>query len=94
MNRVFVLILLAAPVMLSACRQTDLGEGGSKVSDSAGPAGARDAAKELVTCSEPIAAIALAESPNRYTVVSSYPLPPTPTPLPLPLPTPLPLLWV
>ena len=81
MNRVFVLFLLAILAILSACRQTDLGEGGSKVSGSAGPAGAKDAAKELVTCDVPIATIALAESPNGYTVLSSYQLPPTPLPL-------------
>lgn len=81
MTRVFVLILLAMLSILSACRQTDLGEGGGKVSGSAGPAGASDAAKELVTCKEPVATIALAESPNGYTVLSSYQLPPTPLPL-------------
>lgn len=81
MNRAFVLFLLAILAILSSCRQTDLGEGGSKVSGSAGPAGARDAAKELTKCSEPIATIALAESPNGYAVLSSYQLPPTPLPL-------------
>jgi hypothetical protein len=73
--------LLFAIAILSGCRQTDLGEGGSKVSGSAGPAGAKDAAKELITCAEPIATISLAESPNGYTVLSSYQLPPTPLPL-------------
>ena len=48
---------------------------------SAGPAGPKDAAKELVTCDAPIATIALAESPNGYTVLSQYQLPPTPLPL-------------
>ncbi|TAG49028.1 MAG: curli production assembly/transport component CsgG [Betaproteobacteria bacterium] len=73
--------LFFALAILSGCRQTDLGEGGSKVSGSAGPAGAKDAAKELVTCAEPIAIISLAESPNGYTVLTSYQLPPTPLPL-------------
>jgi hypothetical protein len=81
MNRSLVLIFCIVTAALAACRQTDLGEGGSKVSGSAGPAGAKDAAKELVTCSEPIATISLAESPNGYTVLSSYQLPPTPLPL-------------
>ena len=81
MTRAIVLILSVALTLLAACRQTDLGEGGSKVSGSAGPAGASDAAKEVMTCSEPIATIALAESPNGYTVLSSYQLPPTPLPL-------------
>ncbi|TAG03912.1 MAG: curli production assembly/transport component CsgG [Betaproteobacteria bacterium] len=73
--------LFFALAILSGCRQTDLGEGGSKVSGSAGPAGAKDAAKELLTCAEPIAIISLAESPNGYTVLTSYQLPPTPLPL-------------
>ena len=81
MTRAIVLILLAALALLAACRQTDRGEGGSKVSGSAGPARPRDAAKELVTCVDPIATIALAENPNGYTVLSSYQLPPTPLPL-------------
>ena len=66
MNRSLVLIFCIVTAVLAACRQTDLGEGGSKVSGSAGPAGAKDAAKELVTCSEPIATISLAERPNSY----------------------------
>ena len=81
-RRFFWVAALALHITLMAgCRQTDLGEGGSKVSGSAGPAGAKDAAKELVTCDAPIATIALAESPNGYTVLSSYQLPPTPLPL-------------
>ncbi len=76
-----IVFLLIATLALASCRQTDLGEGGSKVSGSAGPAGAKDAAKELITCNEPIATISLAESPNGYTVLSSYQLPPTPLPL-------------
>lgn len=78
-SRIVLIALLT--VCLSSCRQTDLGEGGSKVSGSAGPAGAKDAAKELVTCAEPIATLALAENPNGYTVLTSYQLPPTPLPL-------------
>ncbi|HOB01596.1 CsgG/HfaB family protein [Casimicrobium huifangae] len=82
-SRPVLLIAFAAiaVVALASCRQTDLGEGGSKVSGSAGPAGPKDAAKELVTCDAPIATIALAESPNGYTVLSQYQLPPTPLPL-------------
>jgi hypothetical protein len=76
-----IVFLIIAALTLTSCRQTDLGEGGSKVSGSAGPAGAKDAAKELITCAEPIATISLAESPNGYTVLSSYQLPPTPLPL-------------
>ena len=71
-------LCVAALIALASCRQTDLGEGGSKVSGSAGPAGAQGAAPELVTCDRPIATIALAESPNGYTVLTQYQLPPTP----------------
>ncbi|MBP6531174.1 MAG: curli production assembly/transport component CsgG [Burkholderiales bacterium] len=81
MNRPLVLILCMALTLLGACRQTDLGEGGSKVAGSAGPAGPQDAAKELVTCAQPIATLALAENPNGYTVISGTQLPPTPLPL-------------
>ena len=81
MTRAIVLILSVALTLLAACRQTDLGEGGSKVSGSSGLAGASDAAKERATCSEPIATIALAESPNGCTISLSYQLPPTPLPL-------------
>ena len=80
MTRAVVLILSAALTLLAACRQTDLGEGGSKVSGSGGGAGAKSAANELVTCDTAIATIALAESPNGYTVLSSYQLPPLPLP--------------
>ncbi len=81
MVRRSVLLIAIAALALTSCRQTDLGEGGSKVSGSAGPAGPKDAAKELLTCDAPIATIALAESPNGYTVLSQYQLPPTPLPL-------------
>jgi Curli production assembly/transport component CsgG len=76
-----IAVFMALVVLFTGCRQTDLGEGGSKVSGSTGPAGAKDAAKELITCAEPVATIALAESPNGYTVLSSSQLPPTPLPL-------------
>jgi hypothetical protein len=80
-HKSIIALALIAISLVAGCRQTDLGEGGSKVSGSAGPAGAKDAAKELATCAEPVATIALAESPNGYTVLSSYQLPPTPLPL-------------
>ena len=81
MPRHLLPLCVAALIALASCRQTDLGEGGSKVSGSAGPAGAQGAAPELVTCDRPIATIALAESPNGYTVLTQYQLPPTPLPL-------------
>lgn len=82
MKSVAVLLLsLIGALLVASCRQTDLGEGGSKVSGSAGPAGAQGAARELVTCEAPIDTIALAESPNGYSVLTQYQLPPTPLPL-------------
>jgi curli biogenesis system outer membrane secretion channel CsgG len=80
-TRFAIVLAMFSVLALASCRQTDLGEGGSKVSGSAGPAGAKDAATELVTCSEPIGTISLAESPHGYTVLSQYQLPPTPLPL-------------
>jgi curli biogenesis system outer membrane secretion channel CsgG len=68
---------------LTACgkKKTELGEGGSLVSGSAGPAGAHAASKELLKCDAPVATLALVEDPNGYTVLSQYHLPPTPLPL-------------
>ena len=80
-KRPLVLFLLVSVAVFASCRQTDLGEGGSKVSGSAGPAGAQGAANELVTCDKPIATIALSENPNGYSVISGSQLPPTPLPL-------------
>ncbi len=68
---------------LAACGQkkTELGEGGSVVTGSAGPAGAQNAAHELVRCDAPVATLALVENPNGYTMVSGYNLPSSPVPL-------------
>jgi curli biogenesis system outer membrane secretion channel CsgG len=66
---------------LAGCGKSDLGQGGSVVQGSGGPAGAQQAAKELSRCDSPIATIALAESPYGYQVLSSYQLPPSPLPL-------------
>lgn len=75
---VFVLALVA-----SACGKssTSLGEGGSVVSGSAGPAGAKNASRELVKCEAPVATMALVENPNGYQYSSSYQLPSSPLPL-------------
>lgn len=70
-----------ASTLLVACGQADLGQGSSVVTGSAGPAGAQDAAKALQQCDQPIATIALAESPYGYQVLTSYKLPPSPLPL-------------
>jgi len=76
-----LIAIVLAGLLVAACRQTELGEGGSKVSGSAGPGGAVGAAPELVRCEAPIATIALAESPHGYAVLSQHQLPPTPLPL-------------
>lgn len=73
---------------LSACgdkttqqAKTDLGQGGSVVSGSAGPKGAQGAGSGLTTCPAPVATLALAENPNGYTMTSHYQLPASPVPL-------------
>ncbi|MBW8778541.1 MAG: curli production assembly/transport component CsgG [Burkholderiales bacterium] len=72
-----------AALALAGCGQkkTELGEGGSVVSGSAGPAGAQNASHELVRCDAPVATMALVENPNGYTVTGSYNLPSSPVPL-------------
>ncbi|AVT10432.1 CsgG/HfaB family protein [Paracidovorax avenae] len=74
---------LVAALALAACgeKKTELGEGGSVVSGSAGPQGARNAARELVRCDAPVATLALAENPNGYVMGSAYQLPASPVPL-------------
>jgi len=77
------LALLSAVVLLSGCgkQATTLGEGGSVVTGSAGPAGAQSASRELVKCDSPVATLALVENPNGYTMVTSHNLPSSPVPL-------------
>jgi len=76
-------VTLAALLALAACgeKKTELGEGGSVVKGSAGPAGAQNAARELVRCDAPVATLALAENPNGYVMGSAYQLPASPVPL-------------
>ena len=68
---------------VAACgkKKTELGEGGSVVSGSAGPAGAQSASHELVKCDAPVATMALVENPNGYTMAGGYNLPASPLPL-------------
>ncbi len=61
--------------------KTELGQGGSVVSGSAGPKGAQGADSGLVTCNAPVATLALAENPDGYTMTSRYQLPASPVPL-------------
>jgi hypothetical protein len=77
------LLILALVAGLAGCekKKTELGEGSSPVSGSAGPAGAQNQANELVKCEQPVASVALVESPNGYTVASKFNLPESPVPL-------------
>ena len=81
--RVALAFAALAALALAGCGQkkTELGEGGSVVSGSAGPAGAQNASHELVKCDAPVATMALVENPNGYTVTSGYNLPSSPVPL-------------
>ena len=77
--------LLAAAACIALAgggeKKTELGQGGSVVTGSAGPQGAQNAARELVRCDAPVATLALAENPNGYIMGSGYQLPSSPVPL-------------
>src|SRR4051812_11236786 len=73
--------ILAGGIAGCGKKKTELGEGGSVVSGSAGPAGAQNASHELVKCDAPVATMALVENPNGYTMQGSYNLPSSPLPL-------------
>ena len=77
------LAIAACLQLLTACgeKKTELGQGGSVVTGSAGPQGAHNAAKELLRCNAPVATVALAENPHGYTYGAAYQLPPSPVPL-------------
>ncbi|KRD15793.1 curli production assembly/transport component CsgG [Acidovorax sp. Root267] len=78
-----VLLMGVVLLALMGCgeKKTELGQGGSVVTGSAGPAGAHNAARELLRCEAPVATLALAENPNGYTMGSGYQLPASPVPL-------------
>ncbi|MGP1681661.1 MAG: curli production assembly/transport component CsgG, partial [Giesbergeria sp.] len=61
-------VVLAVLLVLGGCgeKKTELGQGGSVVTGSAGPQGAQNAARELLRCDAPVATLALAENPNGY----------------------------
>lgn len=62
-SNAIVMVLFVAVAALVGCKTTDtrLGDGGTKVSGSAGAAGATDAAVELPRCSEALGTAALVE---------------------------------
>lgn len=70
-----ILLSLGLLLSLASCRQTEKGQGGSEVSGSGGSAGAKNAAKDLMRCSVPIATVALVEDPAGYAYMSRYSLP-------------------
>ena len=76
-------VALLAALALVACgeKKTELGQGGSVVTGSAGPQGAQNAARELVRCDAPVATLALAENPHGYVMGGAYQLPASPVPL-------------
>lgn len=74
-------VALAATLAGCGERKVELGQGGSEVSGSAGPAGPVGASRELVRCESPVATVALAENPHGYTGLAGYSLPATPLPL-------------
>ena len=75
--------IAALTLGLAACGQkkTELGQGGSAISGSAGPAGAQNASHELIRCDAPVATMALVENPNGYSMAGGYNLPRSPVPL-------------
>ena len=60
---------------------TELGKGGSVVTGSAGPTGAKNAAKELMTCDAPVAVVSLVENRGGYIGIGRGGLPESPLPL-------------
>ena len=75
--------MAAVACLLAGCgrKQTELGEGGSIVAGSAGPAGAHNASHELLKCDAPVATMALVENPNGYILTGTHNLPNSPLPL-------------
>lgn len=78
-------VALACAIGLVGCGKreagTELGKGGSVVTGSAGPAGAKNAAKELLTCDAPIAVVSLVENKGGYVGIGRGGLPESPLPL-------------
>jgi curli biogenesis system outer membrane secretion channel CsgG len=81
--RCSVALFCACAVLLGACgkKGVELGQGGSAVSGSAGPQGAKNAAKELQKCEAPVAVVSLLENQRGYTGIGRGGLPESPLPL-------------
>ena len=80
-----VLISTVCAALFMGCGKqeagTELGKGGSVVTGSAGPAGAKNSAKELVTCDAPVAVVSLVENRGGYVGIGRGGLPESPLPL-------------
>lgn len=82
-----VAALCVSFLLLTACDRkveptTELGKGGSEVTGSAGPEGARHANRELQRCEAPIATVGLVERREGYgPILGRYGLPESPLPL-------------
>lgn len=78
-------VALVCMIGLAGCGKqeagTELGKGGSVVSGSAGPTGAKNASKELLTCDAPIAVVSLVENKGGYIGIGRGGLPESPLPL-------------
>ncbi len=74
---------IAAALALAGCGKAgvELGQGGSVVTGSGGPAGASHAAKELQKCESPVAVVSLVENQNGYIGIGRGGLPESPLPL-------------
>ena len=81
--RMALACVAVAALALAGCGQkkTELGQGGSVISGSAGPAGVQNASHELLKCDAPVATMALVENPNGYSMAGGYNLPRSPVPL-------------
>ena len=77
--------LLACTQVVVGCGKqeagTELGKGGSVVTGSAGPVGAKNSASELVTCDAPVAVVSLVENRGGYVGIGRGGLPESPLPL-------------
>ena len=76
------LLLLTAATLLAGCGKqgVELGQGGSVVTGSGGPAGADKAAKELQTCDAPVAVVSLVENQRGDVGIGHGGLPESPLP--------------
>lgn len=82
-NSAKLALLGLALTLVTACGKqgTELGQGGSVVSGSGGPQGAKNASKELLKCDAPVAVVSLVENQHGYTGIGHGGLPESPLPL-------------